>query len=468
MTLLRNVLIVFSLLSLSTSTAWSQCQTWNDSNRKEEAENAHVVYRPFVKDRTAEQLVSELDDANFKIAFDNWKKAYDIAPAADGQRPSHYVDGRKLYKAMMDKATDEAQKNEYAQKIIALYDEQAVCYKNEAYLAGRKAFDMFYMKPYGYSAATFETFKKAIELGGNETEYIVYDPLGMLMAYLYKSKKLNKEEFIKVYEQVDAIATHNIANNKQYGQYHEAGFQRLQSHISEIESEIFDCAYFKKKLLPQYNDNSEDLEIIKYVYNKLKVQGCDENDPDLAAIRTKYETLATEINAGLEAERRQNNPCYDATQLQKEGKYQEALARYEECLDAAGDDDAKAQVLYSMASIQVWELNNLSGGRANANRAASMKKGWGKPYILIGDIYSKMSRGSCDDWNKRLAVLAALDKYQYAKSIDGEVSDDANRRISNLSSALPTKEEGFMRKVQAGQTVTAGCGIGEQVKVRYQ
>lgn len=468
MTLLRNVLIVFSLVGLGTSAAWAQCQTWNDSDRKEEAENAHVVYRPFIKNRTAEQLATELDDENFQIAFSNWKTAYDIAPAADGQRPSHFVDGRKLYRAMISKATDEAKKNEYAENIISLYDQQMECYKNEGYLTGRKAFDMFYMKSYGYTPTTYETFKKAIELGGNDLEYIIYDPLGMLMTYLYKSGKISREEFINTFETVEAIATHNVENNKQYGQYHEAGFQRMQSHISEIEGEIFDCAYFKKKLIPQYNENSEDLEVIKYVYNKLKVQGCGEDDPELAMIKTKYETLATEINAGLEEERRKNNPCYDATMLQKEGKYEEAVARYEQCMEAAEDDEAKGQVLYSIAFIQVWELGRLSAGRSNANKAASLKKGWGKPYILIGDIYSKMSRGNCDDWNKRLAVLASLDKYQYAKNIDPSVAEDANKRIANLSGALPTTEEGFMRKVKAGQTVTAGCGIGEKVKVRYQ
>ena len=140
MTLLRNGLIALVLLSFSASSVWAQCQTWNDSDRKEEAENAHVVYRPFVKDRSAEKLVSDLDEDNFKIAYDNWKLAYDIAPAADGQRPSHFVDGRKLYRAMMNKATDDAQKKEYAQKIISLYDEQMVCYKNEGYLNGRKSF----------------------------------------------------------------------------------------------------------------------------------------------------------------------------------------------------------------------------------------------------------------------------------------------------------------------------------------
>ncbi|HMQ60845.1 MAG TPA: hypothetical protein PKE06_09260, partial [Flavilitoribacter sp.] len=81
---LRNVWMAAIVSVLWAGQAAAQCQTWNDSPRKEEAENAHVVYRPFVKDRTEQQLATELDEANFKIAFDNWRKAYEIAPAADG------------------------------------------------------------------------------------------------------------------------------------------------------------------------------------------------------------------------------------------------------------------------------------------------------------------------------------------------------------------------------------------------
>jgi tetratricopeptide (TPR) repeat protein len=171
---------------------------------------------------------------------------------------------------------------------------------------------------------------------------------------------------------------------------------------------------------------------------------------------------------GKEEEPRKNDPCYLATQLQEEGQFSEAVSQYEQCLESAEDDGVKAEVLYNIAFIQTWELNELEAARSNAKKAASLLPEWGKPYILIGDIYTKMSRGSCDDWDKRLAVLAALDKYEYARSIDPEVADDAGRRISNLSGALPIKEEGFMRKVLAGQSVIVGCGIGEMVKVRFQ
>ncbi|GJM32340.1 MAG: hypothetical protein DHS20C18_13410 [Saprospiraceae bacterium] len=463
---LRILFIALLLTSLAWSTAIAQCETWINSPRKDEAENAHVVYRPFLKDKEAADL-NKMSKENFKIAFDNWKKAYDLAPAADGNRPSHYVDGRTLYQAMYNTAPDDAKKKEYAEMILKLYDQQVQCYKNEAYLVGRKGYDMFYYLGYGYTKPTYETLKKAVELGGNDTEYIVFDPLAQVMAYLYKSKQLGKPEFIELHEKMDLIMEHNIQNNKKFSSYYEDTKAIVRNHFREVENDVFDCEYFKEKLVPHYRNAPDSLEVIKYVYNKLKAQGCDSTSAIMVELSTKYEKLATEINIELEKVRRKNNPCYDATQLQKEGSYAEAMARYEDCLKSTDDPEAKAQVYYSMAFIQTWQLGQLGNARSNANKAASLKSGWGKPYILIGDIYAKMSRGSCDDWNKRLAIIAATDKYYHARNIDSDVSDEANKRIANFAGSLPEKQDGFMRDVKEGDTVTVGCGIGETVKVRF-
>ncbi len=454
------------LISLAGSTAYTQCETWVNSPRKDEAENAHVVYRPFLKGKEVADL-DKMSKENFNIAFNNWKKAYDIAPAADGNRPSHYIDGRTLYMSMMNRTDDAAKKKEYAEMVLKLYDQEIECYKNEAYLLGRKGYDMFYYLNYGYTKPTYETLKKAVEVGGNKTEYIVFDPLAQVMTYLYKSKQLKKDEFIELHEKMDLIMEHNIENNKKFGTYYDDTKKIVRNHFKEIESEVFDCEYFKEKLVPQYRKFPDSLDVIKYVYNKLKQEGCDSTDAVLVELSGKYEALATEINAQLEAERRLNNPCYDATMLQKEGKYEEAMARYEQCLEAADDDAGKASVYYSMAFIQTWQFGQLGSARANANKAASLKSGWGKPYILLGDIYAKMSRGSCDDWNKRLAIIAATDKYYTAKNVDSEVTDEANKRISNFAGSLPDKQDGFMRGVKEGDTVKVGCGIGETVKIRF-
>ena len=73
-------------------------------------------------------------------------------------------------------------------------------------------------------------------------------------------------------------------------------------------------------------------------------------------------------------------------------------------------------------------------------RAAKLRPNWGQPYMLIGDMYASSS-SSCgsDAWEKQIAVLAALDKYAYAKSIDSSVAEDANSKIARYSSYKPEK-----------------------------
>lgn len=463
-----KLILATLLVAIFASSLHAQCETWNNSDRKDEAENAHVIYRPFVKGKQVKDL-AKMAESDFNMAMKNWQTAYEIAPAADGQRPFHFIDGRLFYKTLREKTEDAAKDKEYAEKIVGLYDQEMQCFpKSEAYLLGRKGFDMFYMPEYGYRMETFETLKAAVEKGGNDTEYIVFEPLAQAMVYLYQNDKVEKQTVVDLVEGIESIVAYNKENNDRYGQYYESALVRMNSHLAPVEDEVFDCGYFKKKLLPQYQENPDDLEVIRYVYNKLRQQGCDSTDTDLQGLRSKYETLATEINTQLEAERRVNNPGYDASQLQKEGKYEEAVARYKEALDQAEDDDAKAQFYYSIAFIQTWQFGQYQSARDNARQAANLRPGWGKPYILIGDIYAKSSRSCGDDWDSRMAILAALDKYASAKSVDPSAAEEADRKIGIYSSSKPEKQEGFMRGIQEGQSVRVGCWIGETVRVRFQ
>ncbi|HMN88537.1 MAG TPA: tetratricopeptide repeat protein [Saprospiraceae bacterium] len=467
MKLLRILIATLLAGSLNVS-AQAQCGTWNNLPNQDDLIGAHSVYRQYLKDKQLADI-EQLGAEDFKIAFENWKKTYDASPAADGQRATHYVDGRTFHMVLHNKTQDAAKQKEHADMILRLYDEQIQCYKNEAFLLGRKAYDMFYYLPsYGFSLETYSMFKKAIEKGGNNTEYIVFDPVGQLVTYWYKQGKISKAEAIEMSEKLTAIAEHNIKNNKQYGQYYEQALAVMENNYAPIADEVFDCEYFKKKLVPSFKANPDDIEVVKYVYNKLKAQGCDSTDVTMNELRTKYEALATEINARLEAELRQNNPGYDASLLQREGKYEQAVTRYREAIEKETDNDKKAQFYYSIAYIQTWQFGQYSSARENARRAASLKSGWGRPYILIGDMYARTSRDCGDDWNTRLAILAAIEKYSYAKSIDSEVNSDANERIGRYSSSLPELGEGHMRGMKPGDKATVGCWISETVTLRFK
>lgn len=458
MTIQKNLAILLAILFLGSTSLSAQCTNWEEIANKGEAEDAHVVYRPYLKEKT-EADVQALAESDFNLAFTNWQKAYTLAPAADGQRPTHYIDGILLYKAKIAKTEDTEQKAEYAKTIMKLYDEYLECYPGDRKLIlGRKAFDMFYSYGYGYTLETLEALQTAMEAAGNEAEYILLDPLGLTLVYLYKDGQIDKATVRDLYTKAVAFADHNIENDHYYKDYYVSGKANMDANIAEIASEVFDCDYFKQDLLPSVEEHKEDWETINYIWQKLMAQGCDEADPELAELKGIYETLVFQ--------ERMKDPCYAGTYYQTEGDYDKALASYQECINTTEDNEVKAQVLYSMAHILTWQKGQYGEGNAKAREAASLKGGWGKPYILMGDIISKRAT-ACDDWNRRLAAIAAIDKYSYARSIDSEVAGDASSRISRLTASLPGREDGFMRKVSEGQSVTVSC-IGETVKVRFR
>ena len=68
---------------------------------------------------------------------------------------------------------------------------------------------------------------------------------------------------------------------------------------------------------------------------------------------------------------------------------------------------------------------------------------------------------------RRLAVLAAIDKWSYARSIDGEVADEANKKIATYSDHIPPQDDAFMMGKTEGQSAQVGCWISETVKLRF-
>jgi tetratricopeptide (TPR) repeat protein len=455
----------FALLGLSmlfSQVLSAQCETWVGAANEEEAKEHHVVYRQFLKSE------------DYTKAFEFWQLAYSLAPAADGQRASHYIDGRTLYMNLFNTETDEEKKKEYAATILRLYDEEIECYQNEAFLLGRKAYDMYYTLRSNYSDL-ITVLEKAIEVGGNDSEYIVLEPFANIVVYEYQGGRMDADKARQVHESLYAIAEYNVENNETYGEYFEASKQRMDAAFAPIVFEIFDCAYFKGKFEPLFRENPEDFEKTKYYYNVMVQQGCAEDDPLVVEMRTKYEEVVAEINAAIQDSLFQIYPEQKARWCYENEDYGCAVEQYRMAIEketAKGDEADKEKLgewNFSIASILFRKQKKYSSARDYARRAAKLRPNWGQPYMLIGDMYASSS-SSCgtDAWEKQIAVLAAIDKYAYAKSIDSSVASDANSKIARYSEYKPEKQEGFMRGIKEGQTVTVGCWIGESVRVRFK
>lgn len=450
----------------------SQCASWNDSPQKEDAENAHSIYRQAIKSK------------DYALAFENWEKAFAIAPAADGKRDYHFTDGAQLYLEKFKTETDATKKEEYKNQYLSLIDGAIACYnagsitsskcaddeciqKRIGYLSGRKAFDMFYHLNTPYSQTT-AALKMAVEKSGNDAEYIVFDPYASIIVYQIEKEKMDKAEARSIYDELNAIADHNIANNTKLGAAYQQAKDAMNAKFAVIAHLIFDCDFFVNKLRPEYEASPEDVEVWKKIVAKLKAQECDPSNPFLMEVEGKYKTWANTQNAAKQAEFEANNPAILAKKCYDKGDFPCAVEKYKQAISNEVNAEKQASYYFSLASIQFRKLKDYGAARKSAREAAKLKPNWGRPFMLIGDMYGSSARNCGKSWDQRLAILAAMDKYRYAKSIDSSVSDDANSRLSKYAASMPSLEDGFQRGIKEGQTVTVGCWIGETVKVKYK
>lgn len=454
------------LIMLAATIVSGQCETWEGNPKQSEAEEAHSVYRQALKTE------------DYTIAEEYWTKAYAIAPGADGKRDYHMIDGAKIYMNKLKNESDEAKKSEYKEKIIAFYEQAIGCYEagdlsvssgetvdgRISYLKGRLGYDMYYFLQTPYST-NYEYLMDAIKRGGNDVEYIVMDPLAKITVYQYQNGALDKATALENFNLLEGIAEAN--KESEYAEYYDQAWGAAQAHYAPVETEIFDCDYFKESYKAKYNEAPTDMENVKTLIVLLKKRGCPDNDPFLSELEGKWASHAASTNAARQAEFEASNPAFMAKKDYDAGNYEGAISKYNEAIAAETDPSKKAKMLFSKASIQFRKLKKYSDARTTAREAAKASSNYGRPYMLIGDMYATTARSCGDSWNQRLAVIAAMEKYQYAASIDPSVADEANEKIAKYRASLPEKQEGFMRGVKAGQKETVGCWIGESVTVKF-
>jgi hypothetical protein len=467
-----KVLVSACMMILFSGFAWGQCQSWVNSPKKDIAEEAHVLYRQALKSK------------DYQTALEQWQVAFDIAPAADGHRATHFIDGIEIYKHLFSIETDEAKKDEYKKKVMHLYDNALNCMKQKSivykncedqscidqrigWLMGNKAYDMFYTFYYP-RAETYEVLKESVKLTGNAAEYTVLYPYPAVVVYLFQSGKIDKAEALSAYTRLNEIADYGIENHPNYGAYYQQAKDAITSTYAMIEDQIFDCEYFIAKHTPEYEADPTNPELLKRIIVSLKEHGCTTGTAFLDKVEAEYGQIAAAYNAAQQAEFEKNNPSIMAKRLFDEGKYSQAIAKYKEAIAAETDRDKQAGYHFSIASIQFRQLSQYAAARESAKTAAQLRGNWGRPYMLIGDMYAKSS-SSCgnDAYSRGLAVLAAIDKWAYARSIDGEVADEANKKIATYSDHIPPQDDAFMMGKSEGQSDQAGCWIGETVRLRF-
>ncbi len=449
---LKAVLILAVAIFFGQS-ANAQCEGFdNFPGGTKEGRKAHVLYRDMVK---KEQLGE---------ALPLWEKVFEHAPAGS---VLHYIDGIAIQSYLYEQTEDEAKKAEIVEKIVKLYDGRIACFsekrKDEGMVRGMKAYDMYALQ-YDMEK-TLAEFGKAIEIEGNKIDAYIVSSYADHATYMFGSDMVEKGFMQGLYKQLMDIIDANTENED----FAETKTE-VKGYFEPYEESIFDCEYFKEKRKVTYDAAPEDPEVFRPILKELLAKGCSKEDEFIAELMAKDAKFVAERRAEQKRIYEENKPTvYKAKDAYEAGDINTAVTLYEQAIGEAESADKKASIQYKLAQIYYAKLKNRSKARGFARQAAENRPGWGKPYILIGNMYASSGPvcGSGRGWNSQIVVWPAIDMWQKAKSVDPSVADEANRQISKYTRYMPDKEEGFQRNIKEGQTVRVGCWIQTSTRARF-
>lgn len=392
-------------------------------------------------------------------ALKYWRYVLDNCPKAT---ENLYVDGVKMIKFRIKKEKDKAQKQILLDTLMMLYDMRIHYYpihykkgtSQVGELLGRKGVDLYQISPGNYAQA-FEILGKSIELDKENTR-------GPVFVYYFRSitKMAQKGETdtTAVVDAYDMLSDYIDYNIDKYTQLNKAKqmeqWTNIKGNIENTFEPFANCKDLVRIYTKKYDETPDDVELLKKITKLLDKKDCFESELYFKATVGLYEHEPSPESAYLIGK-----------MLLKEEKYVEAVPYLEEAIKMENETRAYKALIFLAEDFM--NLKRYQRSRATALEAAKINPKAGKPYVIIGDIYAASAK-DCgnDELTTKVAYWAAVDKYKKARSVEPDLAESMNKRISSYRKYFPSTELLFFHNLNEGDAYTVECWINEVTTVR--
>ncbi len=417
--------------------------------------------------------------------FKSWSYVYNNCPGAS---KNTFIYGVPFIETRIKNIP--AERDSLAKMLVfELYDKRFQWFpEKEDYIKYRKAMDMIQYFPDSTKAA-HQLFIDALKVGGPEQDAAFYDGYFKTAVRLFNDDIYDVNDVFNSYNIVlEGIETNNNSLNKELAQYQ----QKINdSTLTDKEAQIVAKLQRELENYEKVESNAEKIlspittcEKLAIIYSAEKFE---ENKTDPVWLRRASKMLAKEKrNDDGDMVDCTDNPLFFkiAEQLYKldpsanaaralglslysEKQYSKAMDYFKEASNLEVDPKKSANDQMRIASAYL-KLGSYGSAKNAALKAASLRKGWGDPYLLIAQIYASVEQ-SCGSnvFEKKAVYWAAINKLEYAKSIDPDVTGKANRLIANYKQQVPNKSVSFQLGHSDGETYSIGCIVNETITVKF-
>lgn len=424
-------------------------------------------------------------------AYDSWQYVFENCPRSS---KNNFIYGPYIVEAKLKeakKAGNDSAEAAFKSLLMRVYDARNKYYPGqEGYVAQRKALDM--VQHFSDSNKTaYDLFMKALEIDGQEQSAAFYNYLFVTSARLFNDDVFSVEDVFRAYNIVIEGIEYNT--NVLNQTVNELSLDR-DSAAAELTDKEMKALAKAQRELERYNTVESNIEKIlapiatceklNLIYNE---ETFEANKTDTLWLKRAVKMLQKERkNKEGDLEDCTDNDIYfkisDALYnmepsapaaramyilAAREKNYSQAISYIKEAITFEVDPLKRSNDYFRLAKAY-FGAGSLASAKSAARQAASLRSGWGDPYVLIGQIYAAAD-GMCGQnvFEKKAVYWAAINKLQYAQSIDPSVSGKANRLISAYRQQLPNKSVSFQLGHTAGEEYTIGCFINETITVEF-
>lgn len=398
------------------------------------------------------------DQKDYKSSIAPWRKIYKQYPKST---VNIYLHGINMYENLIEKATDRTVKNHYIDTLMQVFDKRIKYFDQKGFNLGRQGTD--YLKYTLDNESLTDDQKKpilkkgynyvseSIKLQNSESEDIVLLLLMQTTRGLYGMGEFDKEKVIENYDIASKIIAEHLAKKPT-----DADITNIRDIIDQIfqTSGAADCDALISIYTPKFDQIATNIEDLKKMLRMLDRQDCDAS-PLFAKASEKLYSMEPSAEA-----------AYNMARLfVKAEKMDKAETYYKQAIDLEKDPLNLSKYYYELATLTY--ISAPQTAKTYCKKAIENNPNFGKPYLLLGDIYAHSSKTYGEnDFEHSTVFWVAVDYFMKAKKADPSVEADANEKINLYSQYFPTKEDIFFNGLTTGQSYSVGSWIGETTTIR--
>ncbi len=393
---------------------------------------------------------------NYELAYEPWRYMFEDCPMAT---LNIYIHGANMIKYFYNNETDPNRRDAWVDTLMLLYDRRIEMFGEEGRVLGRKAADLYQLRPTDVQEL-YELSERSIQLEGMSSGADVLLINFQSVIRLADAALLPPDAIIEAFDRAMDIIDYNLEHNPDDARF----YNPAKNNIRAMFEPYATCESLAQVFGPRFDANPNDIELLERITEMLENAGCT-NDELFYKATLQLHKIQPNAESAFLMGRLENT----------RENYRRAIEFFQQAADlytkdgVAQNRDRLFRAYWLMAEISYRQFRELPQARGYARQAHQTIPDDGRPLILIGEMYAT-SASECgdNDVTKKAAYWTAVDKFVEARNIasDDLVKERAQQMADTYRLYFPNNEEIFFHGYTEGETFRVECWINRTTRIR--